>query len=635
MNKSRLKTGRLAVLSGILLSICGVVFAASPDDAGNRAKARYYYMAGAEAASYRRYGEAYTLYKKAYEADTTYSEAAYAYGQLRRLLPLDTVGSTAEWQESMRLCRKLVDAYPGDIALSTDYVRSLANNYGADLFGAPAVKEIIRVLERMDGMETPNNDYLLNLAEGYVALGMTDSVMSVLNRYERREGKSFELLSHKVYSLFKTGAPERGAAEISAYRRDNPKDERALVLMSMLKYSSQDIDSALVYLREAEVMNPDNSMIKAQLATLLDEKGDSIGATQKTYEAIIAPQGEFMDKLEMLRDYLRTLPRELNPEERKTVDSMFQALHTQYPQEGDLYTLEGAVEVRNKNFEEAEDLLRRAVGLQPEDVQTRISLISMLMMQKRESEALDEIKSIWEVTGPVDDLGSLGVYLANKQRDFATSEYLLTTTMQELAPDLGFDRPLDLQDQALLKLGYEDLMKLLSLYQLAGDTYHLTGDTEKMRICYENVLAVTPDAPLPLNNYAYYLALEGRDLDKAEEMVRRAIAGEPENPSYTDTLGWILFLRGDLAGAKEWMEKTMALYETKPEQEEESGDEPTQADPAEEAEAEEGMTEFLTHYGIVLWSLGEHKEAKAQWERALKASPDDEKLKQYIREGYK
>ena len=59
---------------------------------------------------------------------------------------------------------------------------------------------------------------------------------------------------------------------------------------------------------------------------------------------------------------------------------------------------------------------------------------------------------------------------------------------------------------------------------------------------------------LDLNNYAYYLSLVGRDLDKAERMSGKVIERFPNNSTYLDTYAWILFKKGNYTLAKFYME---------------------------------------------------------------------------------
>ena len=53
-----------------------------------------------------------------------------------------------------------------------------------------------------------------------------------------------------------------------------------------------------------------------------------------------------------------------------------------------------------------------------------------------------------------------------------------------------------------------------------------------------------PDNTMVLNNYAYFLSLEERDLEQALTMSSRVVALTDNNPTYLDTHGWVLFQAG-------------------------------------------------------------------------------------------
>ncbi len=94
-----------------------------------------------------------------------------------------------------------------------------------------------------------------------------------------------------------------------------------------------------------------------------------------------------------------------------------------------------------------------------------------------------------------------------------------------------------------------------------GDLYHEQGEEEKAFEAYERTLRNDPDNVLVLNNYAYFLALKGQDLDKALEMSTRAVTIEPDNPTYLDTHAWVLYMRGDYKEAEKQMKKALKLLE--------------------------------------------------------------------------
>lgn len=132
---------------------------------------------------------------------------------------------------------------------------------------------------------------------------------------------------------------------------------------------------------------------------------------------------------------------------------------------------------------------------------------------------------------------------------------------------------------------------LAQFYMYQGDALHaLDRDTEAYT-AYERSLKANDNNAYVLNNYAYYLSLEERDLNKAEKMALKAVNLEPENPSFQDTYGWVLYKQGKFAEAREWIGKAMQSKE-------------------------ETSSEVLEHYGDVLWQLGEKEQALDYWIKA-------------------
>ena len=66
-----------------------------------------------------------------------------------------------------------------------------------------------------------------------------------------------------------------------------------------------------------------------------------------------------------------------------------------------------------------------------------------------------------------------------------------------------------------------------------------------------------PDNIGALNNYAYYLSVERKNLDKAEEMSYRTVKAEPTNSTYLDTYAWILFEKGKYVEARIYIDQAL------------------------------------------------------------------------------
>ncbi|HEX3151111.1 MAG TPA: tetratricopeptide repeat protein [Gemmataceae bacterium] len=136
-----------------------------------------------------------------------------------------------------------------------------------------------------------------------------------------------------------------------------------------------------------------------------------------------------------------------------------------------------------------------------------------------------------------------------------------------------------------------------------SNVYSLQGDHAKSEEQLRLILEVDPDAPLANNNLGYQMADRNINLDEAERLIRRAIDVERsmrkvteddgENAAYLDSLGWVLFRKGKLTEAREWLDKAAALPD--------GADDPAVWD----------------HLGDVLAKLDQTAKAKEAWKTAL------------------
>jgi tetratricopeptide (TPR) repeat protein len=141
------------------------------------------------------------------------------------------------------------------------------------------------------------------------------------------------------------------------------------------------------------------------------------------------------------------------------------------------------------------------------------------------------------------------------------------------------------------KLVFNDSFLESDFTQQIGDAYY---GLKKFKIAfdyYEMSLALNPENINLLNNYSYYLALEKVNLERAKELILKVIEKFPNNSTYTDTYGWVMFQRGEYEEAEKILFKAVISSSEK------SG-------------------EILEHYGDVLFKLGMKKKAVTFWEKA-------------------
>lgn len=74
----------------------------------------------------------------------------------------------------------------------------------------------------------------------------------------------------------------------------------------------------------------------------------------------------------------------------------------------------------------------------------------------------------------------------------------------------------------------------------------------------EQVLDEFPEDIGAMNDLGYLWADQGKRLNPALQMIQRAVASEPDNPAYRDSLGWVYFRLGEFPSAVRELEKACA-----------------------------------------------------------------------------
>ncbi len=129
-----------------------------------------------------------------------------------------------------------------------------------------------------------------------------------------------------------------------------------------------------------------------------------------------------------------------------------------------------------------------------------------------------------------------------------------------------------------------------------GILYNSQGNLAMSDAAYERALTIDPTNALVNNNYAYSFSERNIHLERAEAMVKLSLKAEPNNPSYLDTMGWILYQRGKYKEAAEFIQKAI-----------DNGD---------------ASATVYEHLGDAYHKLGQLGKAIQAWREALKKEPN-------------
>lgn len=142
---------------------------------------------------------------------------------------------------------------------------------------------------------------------------------------------------------------------------------------------------------------------------------------------------------------------------------------------------------------------------------------------------------------------------------------------------------------------------------MIADSYDKEGRYKDAEQYYRKALQINPDSPVVNNNFAYFLSKFDDKLNDAEEMSLKAINAEPNNASFIDTYGWILYRKGNLEEARKFLEKALELMDN-------------------------DNYELYEHLALLYFKMGKGKEAIENMKKALDSDPSNEKLKEEYQE---
>ena len=167
--------------------------------------------------------------------------------------------------------------------------------------------------------------------------------------------------------------------------------------------------------------------------------------------------------------------------------------------------------------------------------------------------------------------------------------------------------------EAMLK-EYSQAAQVREVRYTLSHVYSTMGEHAKSEGQLRLILELDPNDATANNDLGYQMADRNRNLDEAEKLIRKAVEldraqrrdaaeDEPDNAAFLDSLGWVLFRKGKLAEARDWLEKASALSG--------GAEDPTVWD----------------HLGDVYYRMDESARARSAWEKALKLYDDDRRAR--------
>ncbi|MEH0155744.1 tetratricopeptide repeat protein [Limibacter armeniacum] len=328
--------------------------------------------------------------------------------------------------------------------------------------------------------------------------------------------------------------------------------------------------------------NPEDGQAHFLKANILMAQGDEEGYRRELKVAFGSEDMSVDEKLNILGNYLQYIHNEKQMEEGFELAQIAARTHPDHPQ---MNVVMGDFLIRQRKLKDSRAYYEKAVELDGNNYNTWQQLMNI----DWELNDMDQLAKHSEMALEMFP-NQVNFYLFNGTALYMQKEFMEAEAILEQGLSLAIDPATKSQFQAQL-----------------ADVYHELEKYRKSDEAFDAVLAFDPNDPHALNNYSYFLSTRKEHLEKAQEMASKLIEMHPDDATYLDTYGWVLYVKGDYGEAEKILKKAVA----------QSND-----------------ATVIEHYGDVLFRLGRKEEAIQQWQKAKGAEGEhSEMLEKKLAEG--
>lgn len=441
------------------------------------------------------------------------------------------------------------------------------------------------IYEKLLADDPTNLDYLENYIDVLLRLGEYEKVIDKLDVLEDMIGKNEIITLQKIEIYKSTGNIQKMIAEMEKIIEIAPTNTRYMAMLAELyRQNNKDSEAYKLYLKIKE-LEPDNKYINVSLYDYYQSKGEIDKANEEFIAAIKNPNLDYETKVHIYELWSEKVEDSKDPMSIRCAEEAGNAFIESHPDKNIGYYILGAVSSNNGDYKNAQKYFIEALDKDKNSFSTfyQLCIVDMELKEYQQGVEHANIAISHYPEQPI-------FYLFAGLSYFNINDYDNTIKNLEKGRKLSANK---------------ELTRDFDLY--IGDTYNILGNKEKTYEAYDRVLKTDPDNVYVLNNYAYYLSLDNKDLEKALEMSAKTIKAEPKNATYIDTYAWVLYKMNRFQEAKKWMEKVFK-YDKKP----------------------SGVN--YEHLGDIYFKLGDTKNALQNWKKAKKAGDASELIDSKIKD---
>lgn len=514
---------------------------------------------------------------------------ASAFGLLQHCLDIHPNAASALYEVSqyymfLRQVPQGQEALEKAVANAPDnywYSQGLASLYQQQ----NELDKAVTLLEQMVVRFPAKQDPLFNLLDLYGRQEKYDEVISTLNRLEKRMGKNEQLSMEKFRIYLQMKDDKKAFQEIESLVQEYPMDMRYQVILGDVYLQNGKKQEAYDVYQKVLAAEPDNPMAIFSMASYYKQTGQEELYQQQLDTLLLNKKVTPDTKVGVMRQMI--VENEQADKDSTQIIALFDRIMKQEQDDPQIPMLYAQYLLSKKMESESVPVLEQVVDLDPTNKAARMMLIGAAAKK-------EDYKQIIKVCEP-------GIEATPDALEFYY--YLAIAYNQAEKPD----SVISICKRALEHTTADSKKETVSeFYSILGDMYHTQKQMKEAYAAYDSALVYNPSNIGALNNYAYYLSVERRDLDKAEEMSYKTIKAEPNNATYLDTYAWILFEKGNYAEARIYIDNAM------------------------KSEGGDKSDVIVEHCGDIYYMTGDVDGALTYWKKALEMGSESKTLKQKI-----
>lgn len=395
-------------------------------------------------------------------------------------------------------------------------------------------KAIAAIEEMQQRFPKRNGELLPALVGLYGHTAQYDKVIDALARLEVITGKSEAISMEKVRNYLLMGNTEGAFNEMETLAKEYPDNSYYRVILAEVYMDHGRADEAEPILRNVLAEEPDNGAAKVTLTEYYKLRGDTVNYLAMADSVMMSDGVNEELKVRMMAQLIK------ENTDSTWVMALFERAIARPQQSARLGHLCAQYMTHLQQPEErVRPILLRMLEIEPDHIPARNQLLAYAVQR-------DDMEEMTQICSEGIDYNP------------EVLEYYYYKGLG-LCYFMGrVDEGLEVLCQATRQIGEGSNPEMVSdIYTVMGDLLQERGEVEEACTCYDTALQYTPTDILVLNNYAYLLAQEERELTKAEQMSRRTIETEPDNATYLDTYAWVLYKLGRYDEALTYIERAI------------------------------------------------------------------------------